>query len=90
MRALDLWRKAGDVRGAADESHDIGLVFKARDASEQPSMRYRTRSRVIARWEIAARIWQRFSMILLTLSRNPGADSESAPLLKEAESLTGD
>ena len=28
MRALDLWRKAGDARGAADESHDIGLVFQ--------------------------------------------------------------
>src|SRR6202035_4105870 len=28
MRALDLWRKAGNGRGAADESHDIGLVFQ--------------------------------------------------------------
>jgi len=28
MRSLDLWRKAGNARGAADESHDIGLVFQ--------------------------------------------------------------
>src|SRR6202035_6003626 len=28
MRALDLWRKTGNTRGAAYESHDIGLVFQ--------------------------------------------------------------
>ena len=29
MRALDLWRKAGNARGAAYESHDIGMVLQS-------------------------------------------------------------
>ncbi len=28
LKAIDLWRKAGDNRGAAMESHQMGLVFK--------------------------------------------------------------
>jgi len=87
MRALDLWRKAGNARGAADESHDIGMVFESQGRfgagvnSMQDAVKgYRT---------VGDRSADMATLLndLADALAQAGRDSESAPLLKEAETL---
>ena len=90
MRALDLWRKAGNARGAADESHDIGMVFQSQgrfgaavNAMQDAVKGYRT---------VGDRSADMATLLndLADALAQSGRDSESVPLLKEAETLSSD
>jgi len=87
MRALDLWRKAGDTLGAANESHDIGLVLlyqgrfgPAIDAMQDAAKGNR------ASGERSAQTVELLNDLADALAQS-GRGSESGPLLQEAQGI---
>jgi len=90
MRALDLWRKAGNAQGAADESHDIGLVFRyqgrfgpAINAMQDAVNGYRA---------VGDRSTEMFALLndLADTLAQSGRASASEPLLREAQTVARD
>jgi tetratricopeptide (TPR) repeat protein len=90
MRSLDLWRKAGNARGAAYESHDIGLVFQyqgrfgaAVSAMQDAVNGYR------AAGDRSSDMVELLNDLADTLAQS-GRASESEPLLREARGIVHD